>query len=156
MPNKVRMGKRRGFTTVELLTVIVILGVLLAVSFPRFSTVMGTMGVRSANREVAAYLVRARSAAIETGRVTRFIRANNTIVIMVDQPSGPVVHSGALDLGVNHGVSLTASRDTIKFDPRGFALGLGGRQVFVVSRGGMSDSVCIAGRGKVSASSCGL
>ncbi|MFN2400179.1 MAG: prepilin-type N-terminal cleavage/methylation domain-containing protein [Gemmatimonadaceae bacterium] len=148
--------KRRGFSIVELVVVIVIIGVLSIIAFPQFNQFLTSVSVKSANQQVAAYLVRARAAAIENGRVARFIRTGNTVLVTVDRPGGPVVIGAAQDLYASHGVTLSATRDTIAYDPRGFAVGLGGRQKVNVYRGTLRDSVCVAGLGKITPSACTL
>jgi prepilin-type N-terminal cleavage/methylation domain-containing protein len=146
-----------GFTIIEILIVIAIIGIAAAMAFPKLSGRVTTLNVRSAKQEVAAYLARARAAAIQNGRAAQFVRNGNVIEVQVDSDTGAVL-LGAKDLFDAHGVSVSAWANpaVIRFDPRGIADALGGTRAIVLSKAGVSDSVCVLGFGKVSTEGCSL
>jgi prepilin-type N-terminal cleavage/methylation domain-containing protein len=61
------MDRNRGFTLPEMLTVIMIIGILAAFAFPAMSKFLATQGVRSASYDLFADLIYARSEAISRG-----------------------------------------------------------------------------------------
>jgi general secretion pathway protein H len=62
-------GDSRGFTLIELMVVLVLLGVLLAVAFPSIGGGMATVKLKTSSREIAATLRLARSKAIREQQV---------------------------------------------------------------------------------------
>jgi hypothetical protein len=48
------------------------------------------------------------------------------------------------------GVSVTPSTDSILFDSRGMASNLAGSRVYVLTRNGLKDSVCVSRLGQIS------
>jgi len=151
---------RRGFTLVEILIVIVIMGILATIAMPKLSTLSRRYTVDSAKQDVAAYLAQARAAAIQNGRNGWFIRNGNTIMVALDTSAGapPAPFTQPLDLKLEHGVSVTmpTNPDSIRYDPRGIAVGLGGVVAIVVKKNGIRDSVCVIGLGRISAKDCHL
>src|SRR3954470_15953638 len=59
------MRQRRGFTLIEVLMVITIVGVLLGVVVPRYGAISGAMSVHSAKQELASMLAQGRASAIQ-------------------------------------------------------------------------------------------
>lgn len=146
--------RKRGFTLIEMLVVMALLGILAAVAFPRLARSTTTMGVRASKQRVASYLAVARSAAIQRGRVARFVRTGNTIKVMIDSANTQATFAKPIDLGADLGVTVVPTRDTIAFDPRGLAFGFNGTERIVVQKGSVRDSVCVIGKGRISTSGC--
>ena len=145
---------QRGFSTVELLIVIVLLGIVAAMVAPRLGTMGGSLAVRAARQEVAAALATARAAAIQNGRPVSFVKSGNTVGVFMDSAGTTVSLGTARDLGALHGVEVAATRNLIRFDGRGLATGLNAVETIVLSRGDERDSVCVLRLGKVSTRSC--
>jgi len=61
------MNRTRGFTLPEMLTVIMIIGILAAFAFPAMTKFLATQAVRSASYDLFADLIYARSEAISRG-----------------------------------------------------------------------------------------
>ena len=73
------MKGRRGFTLIEMLIVITVVGVLLAVLVPRYGTIAAAMNVHSAKQEISSMLSQARATAVQRERTVRVIRTSNVI-----------------------------------------------------------------------------
>ena len=149
------MQDRKGFTLIEVLVVIVIVGVLLTVVVPRYGTMTSAMGVRSANQTIGALLAQGRATAIRTGRQVRLIRSANLVTLTTTDGVNPVIISQQ-DLGSQYGVTVSATKDTIAYDPRGLLAGNSATLKFVVTDGITRDSVCVMALGKVSLTGCSL
>ena len=147
---------RRGFTVIELAIVLVVAGSLLAMAYPRLAGASGAASLRSAKQEVMASLAQARAAAVEQGRRSVLTRSGNTIQVTVESNGAQAAVGGTLDLYALHSVSLDATVNSIAFDPRGYAVGLGSVEVIRLTRGTLRDSVCVTRAGRLATVGCGL
>ena len=147
------MARRAGFTLVEGMTVIVIVGLMMSMAFPRFSEYRARSAVRSATTRVSSSLASARAAAIQRGVSVEFRISGNTISVV--EPAGNTTVVPAIPLDDLFGVTVTASATSIAFDPRGLVMTLAGDVPIVLARSGVrSDTVCVTQYGMVR-SSCG-
>ena len=150
------MRPRSGFTLLDLVLAMTVMGLVSAIAFPRMRGPIAGLQVRAARQSMSQMIVVARSAAIQSGSEARFIRNGNVTRVVVDS-SSVFVTLTAKDLATEHGVTLGVSaggRDTLRFDPRGVAIGLNGAQWFRFTRDGTVDSVCVSRFGKVAQKGC--
>jgi prepilin-type N-terminal cleavage/methylation domain-containing protein len=145
---------RNGFTLVETLLVVVILGAVVLLGFPRMSAGMTTANVRGARTTLINLLAKARTAATQSNRIALLkIEGNNAFVLARPRllpGAGDADTLGAVErLGDNYGVSITATIDSVRFDPRGLGTGFGTGTTLVVSRNGTTDTITIDGLGRV-------
>lgn len=152
---------RRGFTLVELLTVVVLVGLLAALVAPSFGGALARVRTRAALDRFAADLYHARVLAVRSGRpvVVRFAAsarcppsapnryaADRYVVVLRDTPSREVKRV-ALGEG---GICLEATQsDSVRFDSRGLLRGLGNRTVFARRGAELRDSLTISRAGRV-------
>ncbi|HUF25982.1 MAG TPA: type II secretion system protein [Gemmatimonadaceae bacterium] len=155
---------RSGFSLIELLIVIAIMGIIVTFGLPRFGDARRTYNVRSARDNAAAYLATARAAAIRRGQPARFVVEGDAIDVHVRNAAGNfeplTMRDGRSvsrrDLDVQFGVSIEPSGATIiEYDPRGFAM-LGGTQRFTFIHNDRSDVVCVSGLGIIMRNGCVL
>ena len=150
------MRARSGFTLMDMVLTIAVMGIVGAMALPRLKAPAAGLQVRSAKQTTSQLMVVARSAAISSGSEARFIRNANVVRVVVDS-SGTWITLAAKDLaaeyGVTYGVS-TGGRDTVRFDPRGMAIGLSGAQWLRFTKDAAIDSVCVSRMGKVAPRSC--
>jgi prepilin-type N-terminal cleavage/methylation domain-containing protein len=147
--------ERRGFTVIEMLLVIMILGIATAIGLPRMSAGVTSASVRGARTTLINLLSRTRIAATETNRIAVLkIEANNAVILLRPRrlpgagdadTLGPVAQ-----LGENYGVTVTGSIDSVRFDPRGMASGFGTGTTFMVSKNGTTETIRIDALGRVS------
>lgn len=150
-------AKRSGFSLLELLIVIIVMGMLSMFAYPRLRGSTTGLSVRSARQQTTEMLVIARAAAVQNGSEARFIRAGNLIRVLVDS-NGTFVTLSARDLYTEHGVTVAvggaAPRDTVRFDPRGLAIGLSGAATITFTNATVTDSICVSKFGKVARTGC--
>lgn len=89
MPKRIPERRYAGFTLVELLVVMVIIGIMSAVVLPRVTGSSGSLTQKTASRKVCASLRFARSQAVSKGR---------TMVALVDREKGQLIISSGSDL----------------------------------------------------------
>ena len=150
------MVDRRAFTLVELMMVVCIMGIVLLFALPSLRRAGESAGARSARQSAVAYLMLARATARQHGATARFIRTGNTIKVTVDSAGTPIVVAGERDVLYVDGATVTATRDTITFGPRGYAEGLTGTVVLRFTRGAATDSLCVMRIGKAIPRGCAL
>ncbi|MGH7580894.1 MAG: GspH/FimT family pseudopilin [Gemmatimonadales bacterium] len=152
------MRSRVGFTLVEAVIVVVLLGLMVLIGFPRISSAMVQSDLRSARTTMVNLVATARTAAVQSNRRTWIKFEGNTAHVLARprmMPGGggavdPADTVGVVqDLAVQYKVAVTPGLDSIQFDPRGFGTDLGGSTSIVVSRDGHSSTITIDGLGRV-------
>jgi prepilin-type N-terminal cleavage/methylation domain-containing protein len=145
---------RNGFTLVEALIVVVLLGLMVLIGFPRMSSAMVQSDLRSARTTMVNMVAKARAASVQSSRITWikiegnsvYVGATPRLVTLAGSPSDTV---GAVeDLADLYGVTV-AGVDSIQFDPRGFGAGFGAADSIMLSRDGHSSTITIDGLGRV-------
>src|SRR6476646_2759265 len=149
-------GRRSGFTLVELLIVMTLMGIMGMYAYPKLRGSTANWSTRSARQQVTSRLIVAPAAAVQNGSEARFIRSGNVVRVTVDS-NGTNVTLASRDLYRDHGVTFTtggAARDTMRFDPRGVAIGLTGAAMYKFTNATVKDSICVSKLGKVARSGC--
>jgi len=149
--------RRDGFTLVETLIVVVLLGLIVLIGFPKMRTAMAQSDLRSARTTMINMVAKARAASVQSNRVTWIKINGNSIYVGATPRLVSLAGSTADTVGViedlaehYHVAVTTAGTDSIQFDPRGFGAGFGTSSSIVVSRGGHSSTITIDGLGRVS------
>jgi prepilin-type N-terminal cleavage/methylation domain-containing protein len=158
MPMTMRSAAgRRGFSLVEVVVIMTILGVVAAMLMPTLRKSFASNTRHSARREALSFLYRAQATAVQYSRRSWLIRSGNTLKVIVDS-SGTIVQRGStLDLNKSFGATLTAApNDTIPFDPRGFAVLTGSTPKLIVTVTSISgaDTICVTGLSRIATSAC--
>ena len=146
--------QRSGFTTIEMVIVVVLIGLIAAIGFPKIRQSLDKANVRSARAAVGTLAATARAAAIQRGcpGVIHFVATNATVWVTTNCPTKVDTVSGVQQLATRFNVTLTASRDSVRYDPRGLSLdNLASNTVitFTGSVGSNVDSTVINPLGKV-------
>lgn len=147
-------ARRRGFSLVEMLIVVVIIGVMLSIGFPKLRTGMINNNVRAARTALINMIAGARNAGSQTNRST-WVKVEGTRAFVLARPPfstaggrtadtiGPVQNLNQL-----YGVTITPSLDSFRFNPTLTSLDIVGKS-FIISRSGFADTVSIDGLGRV-------
>jgi prepilin-type N-terminal cleavage/methylation domain-containing protein len=115
---------RKGFTTVELIIVIILMGVIASIGFPRLRDGLEKQNVRSAKALIATMVATARGAAIQRGcPATLNMTVDSAWVTAcgVNPPAASVQVGTKKLIGDDFGVKLGPSTATLIYDPRGLA-----------------------------------
>ncbi len=151
--------KTRGFTLVEAMIAVAVLGILLAIAWPAFRAAQARSAVRSAADVFVLRHSMARSAALRRGRVAELHidAAGGRLWVEVDTAAiGAGVKDTVgrvVDVAQEFAVATTSTRSLLCFDARGLATQVAGcppGDVKVVfKRGEYTDSVTTTVLGKV-------
>lgn len=147
------MSAKKGFTLVETMIVVVIIGAMLLIAWPKVASGLAKNNLRSSRTTLANMFARARTVATQTNRRTS-INFNGNNVVVTASPrtlagAGTVDSMGGVaKLYELYGVTLTAPVTSVAYDPRGFAT-LGTLRTFVVVRNSTRDSIMVDGLGRI-------
>jgi len=115
---------RKGFSTIEMIIVIVLIGVIATMAFPRLKNSLEKQNVRSAKVLIATLVATARGVAVQRGcAATLHMTADSIWVTACGvNPPAPSVQVGTKKLvGSALNVTLNPSAATVVYDPRGLA-----------------------------------
>jgi prepilin-type N-terminal cleavage/methylation domain-containing protein len=145
---------RRGFTVIEMLLVIMIIGIATLIGLPRMSAGATSASVRGARTTLINLLARARIAATETNRISVLKIDGNNVAILLRPRRLPGAGNAdtlgqVVQLGESYGVTITAAIDSVRFDPRGMGSGFGNGTTFAVSKNGKTETITVDGLGRV-------
>jgi prepilin-type N-terminal cleavage/methylation domain-containing protein len=149
-----RRSSRKGITLIEIAIVVTLIGILGGIAYPKMASAMTKATARSAQGAVVAYLARARSAAIQSGRPARMVLTGNVIDVAVDSAGTYIPISGSFNLNAAYGASVSSTRTVVQYDARGFAVGLAGPVEFTISHASAVRRVCVRRLGNVVMKGC--
>ncbi len=133
--------RRRGFTLLELLVLLGLLGVVVLASIPHASAMRSALELRSAALRVASELTRARYGALAEGRAW-WVRIVDESTLEVGPEGGATTRSRLP--GQSRFVASTSGGD-VRFQPNGW----GENATFTIGRGAGRRSVVVNQRGRV-------
>ena len=148
---------RTGVTFLELMVVVVIVGVIAMMGFPKIKDSLDKSNVRSARVAAGTVVATARGAAIQRGcrAVAHFDGVAGTMWVTVC-PRMSTTGSGTIDtvtmvekIEKMYSVDLTYTLDSVQFDPRGLSLTNAQATVRFTTTSGARDSILINSLGKV-------
>ena len=139
--------KRAGFTLVETVIVIVLIGILTAFAAPRIGSAIDRRNISGARVSITTLNAKARATAVQRGRPTALVRNGDTFFILARQPlTGAVDTVDRRNMYDAFKVTIGASQDTLRYDPRGLGL-QNATSSFVIRRSGYADTVRISAIG---------
>jgi prepilin-type N-terminal cleavage/methylation domain-containing protein len=148
---------RTGFTLLEVMLVVVIIGVIAMVGLPRIKNAIQKTNARSARVAAGTYVATARQAAIQRGcrGVVHFSASAGTVWVTVC-PRMATTGSGTIDtlgmvsmLAKMYSVTMSETLDSVEFDPRGLSVTATQSSVAFTATDGTRDSILINRLGKV-------
>lgn len=141
-----------GFTLIEMIWVIVLMGLMAVLGIPRIRDALQKQSVRSARVAGATLMVKARTAAVQRGcRAVVHMRNDGRLWVTVCRTSGVAgvdTLGGVDNFTTRYGTAVAPTRDSIEFGPRGITLGNQAGQI-VFQRTPHVDTLKVNAVGKV-------
>ena len=146
------MRRYPGFTVLELLVVIIIIGIATTVAFPKMNSMVKNEGVRSARRETITQLARARSIAVQRGCRSSIQMRAATSKVWVEscKASGAAGRDtiGSISLFSNYNTTFTTTADSLPFGPNSLGMGTATITMTFLRAGANTLSLNISSLGK--------
>lgn len=142
---------RKGFSTIEMIIVVILIGVIASIGFPRLRDGLEKQNVRSSKALIATLVATARATAIQRGcAATLNLSADSAWVTAcgVNPPAASVAVGTKKLVGSEFSVTLSPSAASIVYDPRGIATAYQVTTVRVIGPH-YRDSVIVNELGKV-------
>ena len=147
---------RSGFTLIEALIVVVVLGLIMVIGYPKVGAAMGKTDLRSARTTVINLVATARAASVQTNRRT-WIKFEGNKAYVLARPRQKVGGGAGIqppdtigtvqNLSAQYKVTVAPVLDSIQFDPRGFGVSLA--DTVTLTRNGHTETVRLDGLGRV-------
>jgi prepilin-type N-terminal cleavage/methylation domain-containing protein len=136
---------RRGFTLIEVLLVLAVMGLTLGIALPRLGALRNSLAVTRAAEEIATAHRRARVVAILRGRAVVLSVSPDTLTI---RSAGDTVDVWAGPGPSAAGVFLPGPTRRITFSPLGIAMGVSNAS-FPLARGNATRTVIVSRLGRL-------
>lgn len=152
MLTQTRRSTSAGFSLIEMLIVIVVIGLMMLFAFPRAGAILDHSAVRGARTAIVNKLTAARTSARTSNRVAVLRLTNHRLFIELNSMTSTAKDTvgGWVALDSTYRVAVTGP-DSVRFDPRGIMRqdGIAPPYTFVVTRNGWSDSVVVNSYGRI-------
>ncbi len=137
--------ERRGYTLLDVVLTMAIIGLLSAISAPRASAFLDSIAVQGASSDAFAVFSSARNAAVN-GAAQATVEIDTLRVTMTARLKTDTILKH--ELGRVHNVKLSTSRPSITFSASGMGYGAG-NLTLVIKRGRAVDSLFVSRLGRV-------
>jgi len=144
---------RKGFSTIEMIIVVVLIGIIASIGFPRLRRGLEKQRIRNTKALLATMVATARATAIQRGCVATLNFAVDSVWVTAcglvgNPPPASVLVGTARRVKDDVNVTLSYTTSTIRYDPRGMRLTFQPTTVRVIGPT-YQDSVVINELGKV-------
>lgn len=154
-----KLASRKAYTLAELLITISIVGILLAITLPRYGKIRDQGQMASAVTRFTRAVMAARQTAIQRGKPAYFKSNDSQIWVTLDTTGNntdSVIVTKVIDLTDLYSVQLTdpAGLVEIQYDPRGVSTQVSQQVFHFVHSGGRRDSLCVSRLGNTIRERC--
>jgi prepilin-type N-terminal cleavage/methylation domain-containing protein len=144
---------RKGFSTIEMIIVVVLIGIIASIGFPRLRRGLEKQRIRNTKALLATMVATARATAIQRGCVATLNFAADSVWVTAcglvgNPPPATVLVGTAKRVKADVNVTLSYTASTVRYDPRGIRLTFQPTTVRVIGPT-YQDSVVINELGKV-------
>lgn len=139
------VSRMRGFSLLELLIVLTVIGIVLAIAIPRTRAELDRTMVRSAALDVRTTLGLARTLALASHAVVTVDVDSATGMLRVRRGDEVIMRR---TVGPAHGVRLAATRDSLAYDPYGMGRGASNLSIRV-RKGIAAETVFVSRLGRI-------
>jgi prepilin-type N-terminal cleavage/methylation domain-containing protein len=144
---------RKGFSTVELIIVMILMGVIASIGLPRLRSGMEKQRIRSTKAMIATMVATARGTAVQRGCTAVLNIAADSVWVTAcgligNPPPASELVGTAKSVRGDYNVTLSSTNSTITYDPRGMRLTFQPTTIRVIGPV-YRDSVLINELGKV-------
>jgi prepilin-type N-terminal cleavage/methylation domain-containing protein len=145
--------RQRGFTFIEILIVMILIGIIAAIGIPRLRNSLQKTNVRSARAALSTIVSKARAAAVQRGCTAALHFTSGSsgkvwITLCKVNAAGVDTLGGVEPIAGRFNVTFTASRDSVRFMPNGILLD-NVSTTLRVTWSTITDSIMINSVGKV-------
>ena len=145
-------GRRKGFTLIEIITVMVIMGIVMMMALPKYGNMNDRNQMRSAKDGLSARISAARAAAVASGKPATFAITGDTMRVTLLSNGTTTTKGADVNLYRQFGVRMTSGNSNVVFDGRGMANQTALKLKF--TRGNLSDSLCVSKLGLINRHGC--
>lgn len=136
-----------GFSLIEMMIAIVVMGLLLAIMAPRLTPALTSVNLRNARGAVVNLYGQARSAAIQSRKVATLQFNGSKVWITVPQGAGVDTIGGVMDVSTEYGVTMSASGN-LTVQPTGL-VNAAVPVVITLTKNSRADTLTISGYGRL-------
>jgi prepilin-type N-terminal cleavage/methylation domain-containing protein len=141
------VSRRSGFTLVETLVVVVVIGLVSLIALPSLQNAWAHSSVLSAKSKVTSLYYRARGAAIESSSTAILVVNGGNAYVVTRSSAGTVdTVTRVENVYSQFQVNLTSNVDSVRISPTG--LGLNGANL-VLTKGSYADTLSINQYGRI-------
>jgi Tfp pilus assembly protein FimT len=156
-----RRRHRTGYTTIEMIMVVVVTGILFAITLPRFSTVKYGSTLRAGRQQLASVMASARAAALLKGKSAVLVTGSNVATVWAQtglagnwvRVAGPVRFDDS-------GLTLTPLGNapaSLVYDARGLLSPVPSEILkYELAMPGYADTLCLSRSGVIMQKGCTL
>jgi prepilin-type N-terminal cleavage/methylation domain-containing protein len=154
-----KLASRNAYTLAELLITISIVGILMAITLPRYGKIRDQGQMASAMTRFTRAVMAARQSAIQRGKPAYFKANDSQIWVTLDTTGNntdSVIVTKVVDLRDMYSVRVTdpVGLVEIQYDPRGVSTQVSKQVFHFVHTGGRRDSLCVSRLGNTIRERC--
>lgn len=140
-------SNRRGFSLVEMLIAVILIGIVVLMAMPRIERALVRRDLSSARSGVVSLIQRAKAAAVQRRQAVT-VNVSSSMAWLTAATSGGSQIIASLNLSAQYNVSATSSAATLTFQPTGLVVS-GTPFTVWLSRATRPDSIRVTGYGKI-------
>ncbi len=153
---------RQGFTLIEMLMAVAVLGLMAAIAIPGVVGIRDAAALRAGRQQVVAALGAAQSAAVQKGKTSTLTLTGSSLVVSVlsGAANTPVTVLGPHDLASQYRMTVTpvgTTPGTLSYNARGLVTPTpSATLVYRLEVNAARDSVCVSAAGVIMPRGCTL